>query len=352
MSSPFQKIVVGALLFISICSLAVLGYVAAGWRLDDSIYMVVITIFGVGYGEVQPVTSPFLRSLTILVIVSGYAALIYTAGGFMQMLIDGELNKALGARRMNMEIDRLSGHTIICGVGRLGSTLAAELKDANQPFVIVDNDGDRLEDASEKGFLVVNGDATEEDVLKQAGIERASTLATVLSQDAANVFVTITARSMNPGIVIVARGEHPRTERKLLGCGADKVVLPTAIGAKKVAQLITRPSAEKMIEQIAKDGVITDELNRIGLQFDELQVLEGSPLVDMPISRIEIRSNHGFLIIGVRHFDGTLEMNPDIDTKLNAGDVVILLGRNDDIPELEQKFQPQQGSQTYRGVRM
>lgn len=352
MSRPFQKIVTGAAVFLGICTVAVLGYMAAGWRLDDSIYMVVITIFGVGYGEVQPIESVALRALTIMVIVSGYASLIYTAGGFMQMLIDGEINEALGARRMNNEIDRLDGHTIICGAGRLGSTLASELHSAGKPFVIVDNNTERLEEARERGCLIVHGDATEESVLERAGIHRASSLASVLSQDAANVFVTITARGMNPKLYIVARGEHPRTEKKLLGSGADKVVLPTAIGAVRVAQLITRPSAEKMMEQIAQQGVVADELRSIGLQFNELEVLADSPLVHQAISEIEIRSNHGFLIVGIRHADGTLKLNPEPDTVLNQGDIVVVLGRDKDIPELQKKFSAKASKMTYRGVKM
>ena len=182
------------MLFFFICIVAVTGYVAAGWKLDDAIYMVIITIFGVGYGEVQPVQSAGLRALTITVIIAGYGAVIYTVGGFMQMLIDGELNKALGVRRMTKGIERLSNHTIICGIGRLGTILARELHAAGKPFVAIDTDLDRLQDAEERGYLVIHGDATEEDILEQAGIRRASTVATVLSQDATNVFVTITAR--------------------------------------------------------------------------------------------------------------------------------------------------------------
>ncbi|MEQ9379773.1 MAG: potassium channel family protein, partial [Pirellulales bacterium] len=116
-SGPIRKMIAGLTLFLAVCVIAVTGYMSAGWKLDDSIYMVIITIFGVGYGEVQPVQSPALRALTIMVIIAGYGAVIYTVGGFMQMVIDGELNKALGARRMTKEIERLHNHTIICGVG-------------------------------------------------------------------------------------------------------------------------------------------------------------------------------------------------------------------------------------------
>lgn len=352
LSEPIRKMATGAILFLSICVVAVIGYVAAGWRIDDAVYMVIITIFGVGYGEVQPVQSTPLRALTITVIIAGYGAVIYTVGGFMQMLIDGELNNALGARRMTKEIEQLDHHTIICGVGRMGSILARELQSTGQSFVVIDADERRIQLAQDQGYLVVRGDATEEFVLEEAGIHRASVLATVLSDDAKNVFVTITARELNSDLMIIARGQNPRTEKKLLGCGANQVVLPTAIGATKVAQLITRPSAEHMLEQLTQQSDLNAELGHIGLQFDELKVAAESYLVDRTIGDIEVRSNHGFLIVGVRHIDGSTILNPPASTKLEKGDVVIVLGHDDDIPQLAARFVSSGSKITYRGVTM
>ncbi len=349
-STPLRKILTGAVLFLFVCMVAVAGYMAAGWRLDDAIYMVVITIFGVGYGEVQPIESPPLRALTIAVIIAGYGAVIYTVGGFMQMLIDGELNRAMGARRMTKGIEKLSGHTIICGVGRLGTILARELDESGKPFVAIDADLDRLQDAEARGYLVLHGDATEEDILEQAGIQRASTVATVLSADATNVFVTITARAMNPDVTIIARGENPRTEKKLLGCGANKVVLPTAIGAQKVAQLITRPTAESILEQIQEQSTMLDDLSQIGLQVNELVVSSDSDLANRAISEIEIRGNHSFLIVGIRQASGAVQLNPKPTEILHPGDVVIVLGHQDDLPEIARRFVRKRPKMTYRGI--
>ncbi|WP_442508146.1 potassium channel family protein [Novipirellula sp. SH528] len=349
-STPLRRILTGGLLFLFICMVAVAGYMAAGWHLDDALYMVVITIFGVGYGEVHPIESPALRALTIMVIVAGYGAVIYTVGGFMQMLIDGELNRAIGARRMTKGIERLSNHTIICGMGRLGTILARELYAAGKPFVAIDTDLDRLRDAEDRGYLVLHGDASEEDILDQAGIKRASNVAAVLSLDATNVFVTITARDMNPAVRIIARGENPRTEKKLLGCGADQVVLPTAIGAQKVAQLITQPTAESILEQIQDQGTMLEDLRRIGLQFNELEVVSDSELSNHALSELEIRGNHSFLIVGVRHFDGTTQLNPPPSLLLKPGDIVIVLGHEDDLPEIARRFLKKQPKMTYRGI--
>lgn len=352
-SRPFRKIITGITLFVVVCLIAVLGYVSAGWKLDDSIYMVIITIFGVGYGEVHPVDSPGLRALTIMVIVAGYGAVIYTVGGFMQMLIDGELNHALGERRMNREIERLDKHTIICGIGRMGTILARELTEAKKPFVVIDADRERVKAAEDSGYLVIHGDATEESVLERAGIARAATVAAVLSQDAVNVFVTITAHAMNEEAQIIARGENPRTEKKLLGCGANRVVLPTAIGASKVAQLIIRPTAENMLETLTTQSGVKDELGHIGLQFDELEVAEGSSLLDKQLSELEVRSNHGFLVVAIRRADGTSLINPAGDTTLRAGDVVVVLGHDDDLPQLAARFSAsQKKTMMYRGQAM
>ena len=351
-SGPFAKITVGLLVFFGTCVVAALGYIAAGWQPADAIYMVVITIFGVGYGEVQPIDSVSLRTLTIALIVFGYGAVIYTVGGFMQMLIDGELNAALGARRMTKDIENLSGHTIICGLGRLGSTLAAELKSAGKGFVAIDADETRIKHAESLGYRFIQGDATEEETLSRAGIDRASMVAAVLSEDAINVFVTITARGMNPQITIVARGENPRTEKKLLGCGANQVVLPTAIGAQKVAQLVLRPTAENLLEEISAQSLLGDELERIGLCFDELNVQSQSDIVNRPIEEIEIRSNHGFLIVGIRRKDGTKLINPPPETTLAAGDVVVVLGHQDDLPMLARTFSKKKQEIMYRGARL
>lgn len=349
-STPIRKIVTGITSFLLICLLAVVGYASAGWPIDDAVYMVIITIFGVGYSEVQPVVSPALRALTIAVIIAGYGAVIYTVGGFVQILIDGELNRALGVRRMSKIIEQLNDHTIVCGIGRLGSILARELQASGKPFVVIDTDHERLQDAEQRGYLVIHGDAADEEILEQAGIRRATTVASVLSEDATNVFVTITARDMNPKVTIIARGENPRTEKKLLGCGADKVVLPTAIGAQKLAQLIIRPTAENMLEELQNQSSMADDLKQIGLRFDELEVSAGSPIVDQQISEIEIRSNHGFLIVGIRRADGSLAMNPDPSTRLVNGDVVVVLGHQDDIPELAKRFTAKKTKMSYRGA--
>lgn len=337
----------GVLVLVVVCSIGVIGYVAAGWGFQDSLFMVVITIFGVGYGEIQPVETWDVRLLTGFVIVAGYGAVIYTVGGFIQMVVDGQLNRAFGARRMKKEIDALTGHTIVCGFGRMGRALAEELVELDHPFVAIDNSPEAAEYASLHDILLISGDATDEHVLEQAGIARASVVASVLSEDATNVFVTLTARAMKPDLLLIARGENRRTEDKLRSCGADKVVLPTEIGATRVSQLIVRPAAEEMLDSIASTGEL--DLAGLGLEFDEIELGPSSPLANRVIGDVQVRGAYGYLIIAIRRKDGSLLMHPNEDTHLAIGDRLIVLGYQDDMPQLGSKTGAIQ-TITYRGV--
>ncbi|KAM3095708.1 NAD-binding protein [Phormidesmis sp. 146-35] len=191
MQGSLRRIFTGALFFAITFALAVIGYVMAGWSVLDSVYMVVITTFGVGYGEVRPIDTPDKKILTILVIVAGTSSAVYMVGGFVQMITEGEINKALGARKMTRAIETLEQHVIICGFGRMGQILARKIADANLPFVVIDNNPERIAKAETLNYLVRLGSATDEAILYAAGIDRAKVLATVLPDDAVNVFITL-----------------------------------------------------------------------------------------------------------------------------------------------------------------
>jgi voltage-gated potassium channel len=220
MKSSFRNIILGAIAFVSTIIIAVMGYVLAGWSLLNAVYLSAITIFGVGYGEVRPITSPALRVFTILVIVAGYTSVVFIVSGIVQMVTEGEINKALHSRRRERKMDKLQQHVIICGFGRIGEILAR----VNQPFIVIDGSGDRITKAEAKGYFFKQGNAADETVLDGVGIQRAKVLATVLPDDAINVFITLTARELNPNLQIIARGELPSTEKKLRLAGADQVV--------------------------------------------------------------------------------------------------------------------------------
>ena len=351
MPVPLRRLIAAAVFFGTACALSAAVYVAHGWGVADALYMVVITIFGVGYGEVRPVDTPALRTATMSLIVVSYGCVVYLVGGFVQMVMEGEINRALGQRRMTRGIEQLTGHTVLCGYGRAGRILAAGLRAAGASFVVVDRDEAKLTDAEGQGMLVVEGDASEEDVLLRAGVQRARVLATVLPDDAANVFITLTARDLNPDVEIVARAENPSTERKLLRSGADRVVMPAVIGGQRMAELITRPAAEQMLADASGAVELRHELERIGLGLDELPIGAGSPLDGHPLSDIELRGNRGFLIVAVRRSAGEVLIDPPGDCVLAAGDAVIVLGHSGELPHLEKRYAPAKEI-LYRGAKL
>lgn len=351
MQASSRRIITGSIFFIITLMTAITGYMLAGWTLLDALYMVIITIFGVGYGEVQPLESPGLKIFTILVIIAGTSSAVYIVGGFVQLITEGEINRALTRKRMTREIENLNQHAIICGFGRIGQMLARRLQDSQQPFVVIDNDPDRMTEAEELGYLTCRGNATDETILKMAGIERAKTLATVLSDDALNVFITLTGRELNPGLTILARGELPSTEKKLRLAGANHVVLPASIGALRMAQLITQPTTMDFLAQSDRRSDLNELLADIDIQMDEFAIPADSPLIGGTIGDIEMRGKGTFIIVALRQHSGNVLVHPSRDVHLAAGDTVLIMGHRGDLPKFLRLHTIQQNLR-YRGARM
>jgi voltage-gated potassium channel len=325
MQASIKTMVRGLIFFSLTWAIAIAGYRSAGWSALDAVYMTTITVFGVGFGEIGEMSAK-LRVFTMFVILAGCSSTAYVIGGFVQMLAEGQINRVLGARRMTKGIHLLADHTLLCGYGRVGMQLAKELQDYGQKFVIIDSNLDALREAEAQGYLVLVGDCTDEEVLKKAGIDRARAVASVLSDDAANVFLTLTARELNSSIQIIARAENPATEKKLLRSGANRVVLPTAIGATKIASLIARPPAEELLMQDVGRQILNEELEQLGLQIQEFAIEITSRLVGQKIARIETNSHGGYLIIAIHRHDGSMLRQPPPDTVLNTGDTMMVLG--------------------------
>lgn len=338
MQLSLKRLLSTLVFFLTTCALAAFVYTSHGWKLSDALYMVVITIFGVGYGEVQPIDTLTLRTVTMMLIVVSYGCVIYIAGGFIQMVMEGEINRVLSHRRMTQGIDKLDGHTILCGYGRAGRILAAELKRAKTPFVVIDQDEEKLSSAESQGMLILEGNATEEETLTRAGIERAKVLASVLPDDTANVFITLTARELNSEVEIIARAENPSTEKKLLRSGADRVVLPAVIGGQRMAQLITRPGVEEMLASSEGNSELQHELSTIGMKVDELCITQGSPLDGHTVGDIDLKGNRSFLIVAVRRASGELTLDPPGECPLAGGDTVIVLGHASELPSLAKRY--------------
>lgn len=334
-----HRILMGVGFMLLVAVAATIGYVLHGWSWLDGIYMVVTTIFTIGYGEVRPIDTLSLRVLTMGLIILGYAGTVYTVGGFVHLIINGEMATLLGIRRMQLDIESLDQHVIICGYGRMGRLLAAALRARGRAVIVIDCDSERVREARGAGLLAVEGNATEEEVLKGAGIERAQTLATVLSDDVANVFITITAHELNSRLDILARAEETSTTKKLRQVGARQVILPAAIGADRLANMILRPSAESMLRQIKLPEGLNDDLAEIGLRLDELEVKPTSTLVGDKISAIKLRGHRlGVLVVALRRAGGTVLINPTDSTLVAAGDCIIILAHGEDIQSLCQQF--------------
>ena len=350
MQSSSRKIVVGTAVFVITMVTAVVGYWLAGWSLLEAIYMAIITIYGVGYGEVRPVEDPALRIFTIVFIVAGCTSAVFVMGGFVQMIAEGEIKKALGARRMTEGIKRLKDHVIICGFGRVGQILAAELREAGLPFVIVDTNSQRLLEAEEFGDLVYIGDATEETTLSAVGIANAKTLASVLPNDAANVFITLSARELNNTIKIIARGESPSTKRKLLRSGANEVVMPAAVGAHRISQLIRSRSETSSPDDDDLEFRINQNLGSLGLKILEVAIEPNSHLVGLPIGEIEKRAERGVVVVSILGSDGTKTRVPSRETVVKSGDVLALIGHPSTMKMIS--HQSKSGKLIYRGTRV
>jgi trk system potassium uptake protein TrkA/voltage-gated potassium channel len=306
---------------------ATIGYVLAGWTLGDAIYMVTLTIFSVGYGEVHPIDTAYLHGLTIATMVLGCTGMIVLTGALVQVFTELQVRRILGVDRVQTQIDRLQDHVIICGYGRIGIQLAKELQGASTGFVILERDASKLKEAQAYDFLCLAGDATEEASLRAAGIDRARVLATVLPDDAANVFITLSARSLNARLEIIARGEAPTTESKLFHAGADKVVMPTHIGAERIAEMILYPHTDRFVSESEQMREMKRGLHEFGLELEAVTVHPNGAMTGETVAEAERRGRGAFFVVQIDRANGQSILHPGEDVKIESGDEVVLVVR-------------------------
>jgi voltage-gated potassium channel len=324
-SRPFRNLALSIAFVLLVGACAIIAYGAAGWRFGDALYMVTLTIFTVGYGEVRAIDTDYLRLVTMATMVFGCTGVIVVTGSLVQALTQSQLEQFFG-KRVEKTIERLEGHTIICGFGRIGMMLASELAAAGAKLVIIERDEARAQHALDLGHLCRQGDATDEAMLKAVHIERAKVLATVLADDAANVFITLSARSLNPKLHIIARGERPSTEGKLLQAGANRVVLPTHIGAERIAELILFPEMAQIFRGGQAGATLDKALDRLGLDLEILVVPRSVAHGALTAGDIERRAGAAFLL-QINRPDGTVITKPDVDHPIEAGDGLVLLSK-------------------------
>ncbi len=331
MRTPLSRFTRAIAFFGIVLVCGALGYMAFGWSVLDSFFMMVITIFSVGYGEVRELETPLLKIYTMLVIFAGTGSAFYVFGTAVQMITEGELRQALGARRMSQGIDHMKNHAIVCGFGRIGRIISQQLHDSGYPFVVMDSDPQRIHSAQELGYSALEGNALEEQDLRRAHVERAAVLATVLPSDADNVFITLSARNLNPDVNIIARGEMPNTERKLRQAGASHVIMPADIGGRRIAELILHPGNAPE-ERLGRVETFGDDLREMGLQLRAIVVGENDSLVGMPVHDLTVSGKDPFIIVGVRDIDGRTICGAHSNHALQPGNQVMAIGAQGDVP--------------------
>jgi voltage-gated potassium channel len=316
------------ILFLAI-GLGTSGYVVLeGWGILDSLYMTVITLATVGYKEVHDLSTNG-KIFTISLIVFGVGTITYAFGSLLQLMVEGQILRILGRRKLEKRINRMEGHYIICGYGRIGTLISQEFQSRPVPFVVVERDQATCERLAREGILFVQGDATDDDTLVQAGIQRAKGLITAVTSESANVYITLTARGLNPDLFILARSVEEGSEIKLKRAGATKVISPYRIGANRMAWAVLRPSVVDFID-------IAVGSESFELQLEEIRVAPTSDLVDKSLVTSGIRRAWGIMIIAIKKSSGAMLFNPESATVIEAEDILITLGEPPAIRKLEQ----------------
>lgn len=305
-----------------------MGYmIIEGWNFIDSFYMTIITLATVGYGEVHQLSVEG-RIFTVVLILLGVGFFLYVAGNVIQFLVEGRIRLVLGRRKLDTQINKLSSHYIICGYGRIGRVLARFLTTRYIDVVVIERSQSRTAKLDEDGVLYLIGDANDEAVLQRAGIQKAKGMITAVATDADNVFLVLIARQLNPKLFIVARAEQNIVKKTLLAAGADKVISPYDLGARRMAHAILRPTVIRFLEMAFAD-------ESVDVLIEEIRVTPNSTMVGMTLQDSGIRQNYDLMIIVIQKPDGSMDFNPKASTMIEAGCVMVVVGSAKSIKQFE-----------------
>lgn len=302
--------------------------IVEGWGVWDAFYMTVTTVATVGYREVHPLSRAG-QVLTVLLILGGVGTAFYTATLLATRIVEGGLHRQVEQRRFARMLEQLQGHFILCGYGRIGSTIAEELQSRGVPFIVIERDPERIGRVKGRGWLGMEADASQESVLVSAGIHRARGLIAAVGTDAENVYTVLTARVVRPDLFIIARVESEDAEHKLRRAGADRVISPYQIGASHMAQTALRPAVVDFIK-------LATSSEHLDLSMEQVHVAKASMLVGQRIVDSGIRQRFGVIIVAIKRADGKMEFNPPPEAVIQAGDEMVVLGRPNSVKALEE----------------
>jgi voltage-gated potassium channel len=288
--------------------------------------MTVITLTTVGYGEVHSLSDSG-RFFSIVLMISGIGSMFYALGVGARVLLEGELRYILGRKRLSKKIENLKDHYIVCGFGRMGSIICRELMHNKAPFVVIEGDPE-IVSSMDADMLALQGDATQDSVLKEAGIERAKGLISVLASDANNLYVVLSARGLNANLRIVARASEEGAEQKLMRAGADNVVSPYFTGGMRIAHTLLKPAVVDFIEFATRSG-------NLELQMEEVKVSAGSKIAGQSLDECGIRKDLGIIIVAIKRESGEMEFNPTSTSIIKEGDTLVAMGDTKQLKALE-----------------
>jgi voltage-gated potassium channel len=321
----YRRVLLGLLGLAVVVVIGTAGYVILGFGVLDAVYQTVTTITTVGFREVEPLSSVG-KVFTMLLILTGTGTALYTFTVALETLIDGHLRDLFGRRRMQRHMEKMTDHVIVCGWGRVGQSIAHYLSSAGQELVVIDRDPERMPEIPHPHVL---GDVTDDEVMLAAGIERARTLVAALDTDAANLYATLSGRSLRQDLFIIARAHTDSSEPKLERAGANRVVNPQRIGGARMAALAMQPHVAEFLDVVMHDGDIE-------FRLEEIEVPERSPLAGRSLRETHIRDHTGALVLALRAEDGTFTTNPPPETEINPGHILIAIGTPTQLCALEE----------------
>lgn len=328
-----KHLITGIIIALCIVLFGTVGYILIeGWEFLDSLYMTIITISTVGFSEVHHISKAG-RLFTIVLVFFGVGFTLYIAAAVVQFMVEGRIRIILGRRRLEKKIDRMKNHYIVCGYGRIGRVLCKNLKRKPLDLVVVEKNPELTSVMDADGVLYISGDAADEENLIRAGIKRAKGLVAVLASDADNVFLVLTARQLDPDLLIIARASQEESKSKLRAAGANTVESPYDMGAASMAHRIIRPTVTSFL-------ALAFAHKRKDIQMEEIPVSASSELVNVMLKDTGIRQKYNLIIIAIKKQDNSMLFNPSFEATIEVGDTVIAVGEEVNLLKLEHILNP------------